>query len=108
LEYDNAHKPAITRELSETMGLMSAAQAAKGIIKGIQKGKHTIMPSLLTKILKPFASPLESIMRQMAISKVKNPDRFLVLSFSRIPRLFLTAPCSQCYTGHGFTLMKTR
>jgi 3-dehydrosphinganine reductase len=71
LEYDNAHKPAITRELSETMGLMSAAQAAKGIIKGIQKGKHTIMPSLLTKILKPFASPLELIMRQMAISKVK-------------------------------------
>lgn len=71
LEYDNAHKPAITREISETWGLVSSSHTAAGILKGVKKDKFIIMPSLLTKILKPFASIIESIMRRIAISKVK-------------------------------------
>jgi len=71
LEYDNAHKPAITKELSETAGLASASQTAAGILRGVKKNKYIIMPSLLMKVIKPFASIVESVMRRIAVLKVK-------------------------------------
>jgi len=71
LEYDNAHKPAITRELSAAGGFFTASQTAAGIIKGIQKEKFTILPSFSTSLLKPFATPIEAMMHHIAIKKAK-------------------------------------
>lgn len=71
LTYDNEHKPAITKEISEAWGLYTAEQTAQGIIKGMEKGKYAIMPSLTTRLLKPFAATIEVIMHRIALSKIK-------------------------------------
>lgn len=71
LEYDNAHKPAITKEITEVGGYYSATQTAQGILKGMKQGKYEIMPSLWTKMLKPFAQLVEKVIHLITLSIIK-------------------------------------
>ncbi len=71
LEFDNAHKPAITKEISKGGGLLTADQVADTILKGILKKKFSIVPSLLAKILKPLASIVGKVFHIFAISETK-------------------------------------
>ncbi len=54
LEYDNLHKPPITKELSSTGGLLQPEEVAASILRGIQHNKYIITPgfeaSLIYKI----------------------------------------------------------
>ena len=71
LEYENAHKPAITKEITEMGGYYTAAQTAQGILKGLKQGKYEIMPSLWTKMLKPFAQTVEKVIHLITLSIIK-------------------------------------
>ncbi len=44
LEFEKELKPAITRELSDTTGIMKADQVASIILRDMQKGRYTIIP----------------------------------------------------------------
>jgi len=71
LEFDNAHKPIITKEITKGGGLLSASQVADTILKGIQKEKFTIIPGFEGKILKAFSPIVSKILHSSAVSKVK-------------------------------------
>lgn len=57
LEFDNLHKPAITKELTSTGGLMQADDVAASIICGIQKKRYIITPGFEAT----FAYTLQSL-----------------------------------------------
>ena len=71
LEFDNAHKPAITKEITKGGGLLSASQVADTILNGIRKEKFTIIPGFEGKILKAFSPIVSKILHSSAVSKVK-------------------------------------
>jgi len=50
LEWEEAYKPAITRELASTAKVMSAEAVAKEILHGIKKRKYLILPGLESKL----------------------------------------------------------
>lgn len=50
LEYDDLHKPPITRELSKTAGRMKADQVAEIILRGIQRRQYLIIPGFMNRL----------------------------------------------------------
>lgn len=50
LEYDEQYKPPITRELSKTGGRMKADQAAKIILRGIDRKQYLIIPGFMNQL----------------------------------------------------------
>lgn len=58
LEFEKDLKPAITRELSDTAGLMQAEEVAKAIWKDALRGKYVILPGSNSKMLYALASVL--------------------------------------------------
>ncbi len=71
LDFDNAHKPAITKEITKGGGLQSADQVAEIILKGIQKNKFIIIPAFIAKVLKPFSTIVGQVFHIFAISEFK-------------------------------------
>lgn len=51
LAYDNLHKPAETKVVSGTAKVMSAEAVAGEILKGIQRGRMTVIPGFDSKLL---------------------------------------------------------
>jgi len=51
LAYENQFKPAETRVLTESGGLMSAESVAKSILTGIERGKYLILPGIENKLV---------------------------------------------------------
>lgn len=51
LDYDNLHKPKLTKELSSSAGILSADQVANQIFNGLTRKKYIIIPGLEGKIL---------------------------------------------------------
>lgn len=51
LEYENTIKPAMTRELSGTAGILSAETVAQAILSGAKKGKYIIIPGRESKLI---------------------------------------------------------
>jgi 3-dehydrosphinganine reductase len=50
-EFENKHKPEITRIIDGNAGLLSADDVAKEIIQGIEKKKYIIIPGAQGKVL---------------------------------------------------------
>jgi 3-dehydrosphinganine reductase len=50
LAYEEPFKPAITRELTQTSGLMQPDQLAKIVISGIERGKYVITPGFMNSL----------------------------------------------------------
>ena len=71
LEFDNAHKPEITKEISQGGGRQTAPYVASVILKGIQKEQFSIVPALIAKILKPFAPIVGRVFHIFAVSAAK-------------------------------------
>jgi len=71
LEFDNAHKPDITKEISKGGGLQTAPYVASVILKGIRKEKFSIVPAFIAKILKPFAPIVGKVFHIFAVSALK-------------------------------------
>lgn len=71
LEYDNAHKPNVTKEITQGGGLLSASAVADCIIKGIKKDKFAIVPGLEGKLLKAFSPIAGKVLHIFALNKVK-------------------------------------
>jgi 3-dehydrosphinganine reductase len=69
LEFENTIKPTITKEITQGGGLLSAAQVADVIFKGIQKEKFTIIPGFEGKILKAFSPIVGKVLHSFAVSK---------------------------------------
>jgi 3-dehydrosphinganine reductase len=51
LEFEKDLKPAITRELSDTAGLMQADEVARIIWKDVKRGNYVILPGFNSKLL---------------------------------------------------------
>lgn len=50
LAYEEPFKPAITRELTQTSGLMQPDQLAKIVLSGIERGKYVITPGFMNAL----------------------------------------------------------
>jgi 3-dehydrosphinganine reductase len=51
LAYEQQYKPSETKALTESGGLMSPANVAKSILKGIEKGRYLILPGIENKVI---------------------------------------------------------
>jgi 3-dehydrosphinganine reductase len=51
LAYERKFKPAETKELTGSSGMMSPERVAKSILSGIEKGKYLILPGIENKII---------------------------------------------------------
>lgn len=78
LAYENKIKPAITKEIAGTAGVLSAETVAKEIIKGIKKNKDVIIPGLESKAIYSAANlmgnlvfPILNWMARSAEKKVR-------------------------------------
>lgn len=56
--YENKYKPEITKIIDGNVGLLSADEVAKEIIKGIERNKYLILPSIKSKFLFKLANIL--------------------------------------------------
>ncbi len=79
---ENKIKPEITRKIAGTAKVMSAAQVAREIIKGIQKRKYQIIPGLESKViyhlsnfLGPLVFPLMDTMVSQAIKEMSKKNK---------------------------------
>ena len=77
--YENKFKPEITRIIDGNVGLLSAEEVAKEIIKGIEKNKYLIIPGVKSKIiftlsnvLGGFTYPILDILVSQAQKKINN------------------------------------
>lgn len=77
LEFEKDLKPAITRELSDTAGLMQADEVARIIWKDVQKGRYVILPGFnskmlyfLVNLLGNFTYPVMDLMINNAIRSI--------------------------------------
>jgi len=51
LDYDNLHKPAITKQMSSSGGLLTPEQVASAIIRGIERKKYVITPGFEASLI---------------------------------------------------------
>jgi len=79
LEYDNAHKPFVTKELSGAAKAMSAEAVADSILKGVARGRYIITPGFdatmyyhLSNFLGSLVYPIMDMMVSMAIRKERS------------------------------------
>jgi 3-dehydrosphinganine reductase len=77
LEFEKDLKPAITRELSDTAGVMNADVVAKIIWKDVQRNRYTILPGFnswflytLVSVLGDLAYPVMDFMINQAIRTI--------------------------------------
>jgi len=77
LEYENQFKPDITRELSNTAGIMQPEDVAHQILKQVARGKYIITPGLeatimfhLSNIFGPLVYPIMDRMIMSAKDKI--------------------------------------
>lgn len=75
LEFDNAHKPNVTKEITQGGGLLSAPAVADCIIQGIRKNKFTIIPGFEGKLLKAFSPIVGKVLHIFALNKVKQQNK---------------------------------
>lgn len=50
LAYEEPYKPAITREITKTAGLMSPDLVAQKILRGVERGKYIIVPGFVNSL----------------------------------------------------------
>ncbi|HAF63015.1 MAG TPA: short-chain dehydrogenase [Anaerolineaceae bacterium] len=72
LEFENTIKPAITKAITESGGLLSASAVADTIINGIKKEKFSIVPGTEGKLLKAFSSIVGRVLHNSAVRKAKS------------------------------------
>lgn len=77
LEFEKDLKPAITRELSDTAGLMRADEVARIIWKDVKRGRYVILPGFnskmlyfLVNLLGNFTYPVMDLMINNAIRSI--------------------------------------
>lgn len=75
LEYDNAHKPSVTKEITQGGGLLSASAVAECILKGIKKEKFTIIPGFEGKLLKAFSPIIGNVLHMITLKKIKQQKK---------------------------------
>ena len=51
LEFEKDLKPAITKELADTAGVMTAEKVASIILRDMQRGRYTILPGISKLVL---------------------------------------------------------
>lgn len=78
LEFEKDLKPAITRELAETAGVMTAEKVASIILRDMQRGRYTILPGLQSWFYYSLSSLLGDLTYVVMDMEIKNAIRRIV------------------------------
>lgn len=78
LEFEKDLKPAITRELADAAGVMTAEQVASIIIKDMKKGRYSILPGFQSWFYYTLSSILGDLTYKVMDMEIKNAIRRIV------------------------------
>lgn len=78
LEFESNLKPAITRELADAAGVMTADQVAAAILKGLEKGSYTILPGFQSRFFYILSSLLGDLTFMVMDMEIRNAIRRIV------------------------------
>lgn len=78
LEFEKDLKPAITRELADTAGVMTADKVAQVILRDMQRGRYTILPGFQSWFYYTLSSLLGDLTYIVMDMEIKNAIRRIV------------------------------
>lgn len=78
LEFEKDLKPAITRELADTAGVMTAENVARIILRDVQRGRYTILPGFQSWFYYTLTSLLGDFTYVVMDMEIKNAIRRIV------------------------------